>query len=68
MSMLCMYTAGRVMKAGQKNNGLSDKITYIHNMSGDNSNYKVYLGGVPYGQYSAVYKWTADQTGSEIIL
>ena len=54
VNALYVYS-GKSYESWAKNNGLSDKITYIHNMSGDNSNYKVYLGGVPYGQYSAVY-------------
>ena len=54
VNALYVYS-GKSYESWAKNNGLSDKITYIHNMSGDNSNYKVYLGGVPYGQYSAIY-------------
>ena len=54
VNALYVYS-GKSYESWAKNNGLSDKITYIHNMSGDNSNYKVYLGGIPYGQYSAVY-------------
>ena len=54
VNALYLYS-GKSYESWAKNNGFSDKLIYIHNMSSDNSNYKVYLGGVPYGQYSAVY-------------
>ena len=55
MSMLCMYTAGRVMKAGQKTMVFPIKLPISTICPVITAITKVYLGGVPYGQYSAVY-------------
>lgn len=54
ISELYVY-AGKSYESWAKANGFSGKVHYLHNMSSDNSNYKVYLDGIPYGQYSAVY-------------